>query len=174
MAYATVDDLVPDYVTPAPANAQLLLTRATRRVDQALLCAVYDVDEDGIPTDPDHVTALRDATCEQVAAWVEAGEDGTGASADYSDVQICSVRVELKPPSTRRSGYLDPISALAALRGKSWYRICIVAYPDHPGAGQDGLTGAHPVPAPPCPGADLLDGDAAQPGAVRHRMGGHP
>jgi hypothetical protein len=93
MAYATVDDLVPTYVDPAPANAVLLLARASRLVDQALLCAVYDVDEDGLPTEPSYVTALRDATCEQVAAWVEAGEDGTGASAEYRDVQIGSVRL---------------------------------------------------------------------------------
>ncbi|GHH67612.1 hypothetical protein GCM10017673_14900 [Streptosporangium violaceochromogenes] len=84
MPYATVDDLA-DYVTPPP-NAPLLLARASRVVDQTLLCARYD------PDDPDVQAALREATCEQVAAWVADGtEDGTGASPTYANVSIGSV-----------------------------------------------------------------------------------
>ncbi|MFD1940536.1 hypothetical protein ACFSKW_54685 [Nonomuraea mangrovi] len=93
MAYATIADLVPAYVDPEPADAELLLTRASRLVDGALLTAVYPVDEDGLPTETAHVTALKEATCEQVAAWLEAGETGTGATAEYRDVQIGSVRL---------------------------------------------------------------------------------
>lgn len=84
MPYATVDDLAT-YVTP-PSNAALLLARASRLVDQTLLCARYDVD------DPTVQAALRDATCEQVAAWVADGtEDGTGAAPTYTNVSIGSV-----------------------------------------------------------------------------------
>ena len=74
-----------------------------RAVDQALLTAVYDVDEDGLPTDPDHVAALRDATCEQVAAWEAASEDGTGSSDQFDDVQIGS-DVQLVAPVTVGKG----------------------------------------------------------------------
>ncbi|MFF4412119.1 hypothetical protein ACFYY8_06270 [Streptosporangium sp. NPDC001559] len=84
MTYATVDDLV-GYVSPTPANAALLLTRASRLVGQALLCAVYDPDDVAVQT------ALREATCEQVAAWATAGEDGSGVTPVYSTVTIGSV-----------------------------------------------------------------------------------
>lgn len=84
MAHATVDDLA-GYVATVPSNAPILLERASRSVDQALLCSVYDVD------DADVQTALRAATCEQVAAWLGVGEDGTGASSIYANVKIGSV-----------------------------------------------------------------------------------
>ncbi|MBF8191662.1 hypothetical protein ITP53_39410 [Nonomuraea sp. K274] len=94
MPYATVDDLVPDYMATGPTNAALMLTRASRAVDQALLSAVYPVDDAGLPTEPAHITALREATCEQVAAWVASGtEDGTGAAAQYGQVGIGSVNL---------------------------------------------------------------------------------
>ncbi|MER7206343.1 hypothetical protein ABT340_04690 [Streptosporangium sp. NPDC000239] len=84
MTYATVDDLAA-YLSTPPTNAHLLLTRASRVVDQALLCAVYDPDDAAVQT------ALRDATCEQVAAWATAGEDGSGVTPIYSTVTIGSV-----------------------------------------------------------------------------------
>ncbi|WP_101788651.1 hypothetical protein [Nonomuraea indica] len=114
MAYATVDDLVPTYVSSAPANVELLLTRASRAVDRALLAAVYDVD------DPDVVTALRDATCEQVAAWVEAGETGTGASAEYGDVQIGSVRLARGTRGSSNGGAGGGGSAATRLAPQAW------------------------------------------------------
>ncbi|MEV4457015.1 hypothetical protein [Microbispora sp. NPDC049633] len=90
MAYATADDLT-DYLDPVPDDADLRLTRASRLVDQALLCAVYDVDDTGMPTDQRVIDALRAATCEQVASWVESGETGTGAADGYQSVSIGSV-----------------------------------------------------------------------------------
>ncbi|AYF30611.1 hypothetical protein CSH63_24835 [Micromonospora tulbaghiae] len=61
MAYATITQL-NDKLGRTPSNAQQLLDRASRDVDRALLCAVYD------PQDPAVVTALREATLEQIAA----------------------------------------------------------------------------------------------------------
>ncbi|MGS2641683.1 hypothetical protein [Streptosporangium sp. G12] len=91
MAHATTDDLEP-YVAVVPANAQLLLARASRLVTQATMTAQYAVDDGGLPTDSAVTTALRDATCEQVAAWITDGtEDGTGAAPVYSNVSIGSV-----------------------------------------------------------------------------------
>lgn len=74
MAYATEAELAAYPVTvPAGVNAALLLTRASRDVDRALLCSVYD------PDDPDVIAALRDATCEQVAGNLAVGDTtGTG------------------------------------------------------------------------------------------------
>ncbi|MFY1658574.1 hypothetical protein [Micromonospora sp. WMMD1274] len=61
MAYATITQL-NDKLGRTPSNAQQLLDRASRDVDRALLCAVYDAQ------DPVVVTALREATLEQIAA----------------------------------------------------------------------------------------------------------
>lgn len=71
-AYASVDDL-EDWLGYTPVNAALLLVRASRDVNRALLCAVYDVDDDGLPTSEAHLEALRMATLEQVAGNLGAG-----------------------------------------------------------------------------------------------------
>lgn len=72
MAYATSTDLngVLGYT---PANAQVLLVRASRDIDRALESATYDVDTSGNPTDAVVTVALKDATCEQVAYNLEVG-----------------------------------------------------------------------------------------------------
>lgn len=90
MAYATTDDL-ERYLSPTPPDADLLLTRASRLIDYLLTSAVYEVDDTGMPVDEQVAGALRDATCEQVAAWIMGGEDGTGAASEYASVTIGSV-----------------------------------------------------------------------------------
>ncbi|MGI5162651.1 hypothetical protein [Microbispora sp. CA-102843] len=90
MAYATADDLI-DYLDPVPDDAELRLVRASRVIARAIRTAVYDVDDDGQPTDQKVIDALREATCEQVAAWSEGGETGTGATPQYDNVSIGSV-----------------------------------------------------------------------------------
>lgn len=69
-------------VEEAPAGAATALIRASRAVDQMLLTAVYDVDDDGLPTDTAHAEALRDATCAQAEYAAAAGDPnlvGAGA-----------------------------------------------------------------------------------------------
>lgn len=66
MAYATVDQLT-EHLGRTPVNAEQLLDRASRDVDRALLCSVYDPDDQAV------VDALREATLEQVAANLNAG-----------------------------------------------------------------------------------------------------
>lgn len=97
MAYATPADLAA-LLAPAaaPANAERLLTRASRVIDTAIKCAVYDVDSDGDPTDPAIIAALRDATCEQAAYWIESGAD-EGLPSGYSSVSIGSVSLSGGP-----------------------------------------------------------------------------
>ncbi|MGW4411163.1 hypothetical protein ACWEJ6_44530 [Nonomuraea sp. NPDC004702] len=86
MAYATSSDYATYTGTTAPDGIDLLLARASRLVDQVLLCAVYDVD------DVDVQAALRDATIEQAAAWTASGiEDGTGAATEWANVSIATV-----------------------------------------------------------------------------------
>lgn len=66
-AYATVAELTAK-LGSEPANAQDLLDRASRDVDVALLCKVYDA------TNVDVVAALKDATLEQVAQGLAQGD----------------------------------------------------------------------------------------------------
>lgn len=73
-AYASVTDL-DDHIGRTPVNAAQLLVRASRDVDRALLCAVYDT------TDPVIVAAIKLATLEQVAANLDSGNlTGNGGS----------------------------------------------------------------------------------------------
>jgi hypothetical protein len=72
MAYATVQDLVT-LLGYTPGNAQVLLDRASRDVDRAIQSAVYAVDDDGLPIESTIARALQEATLEQVAYNLEAG-----------------------------------------------------------------------------------------------------
>jgi hypothetical protein len=53
---------------------------------------VYDVDADGMPTDPEVVETLRNATLEQVSWRLDNGED-EGLPIPYGSVAIGSVRL---------------------------------------------------------------------------------
>ncbi|MFF1359643.1 hypothetical protein [Streptomyces sp. NPDC058297] len=59
--YATANQLAAWTRNPAPSDADRLLARASEDIDDALLTAVYCVDDAGMPTDPDVVQALADA-----------------------------------------------------------------------------------------------------------------
>ncbi|WP_431892660.1 hypothetical protein [Micromonospora haikouensis] len=70
--YASVDDLT-ERLGRTPVNAAQLIVRASRDVDRALLCAVYDPDDQAV------VDALREATLEQIATGFDHGDvTGTG------------------------------------------------------------------------------------------------
>jgi hypothetical protein len=74
MAYATVTDLEETLGNGyTPPNAQRLLDRASRDVDRAIQCATYATDTNDLPTDPVVLTALKEATLEQVAYNAEIG-----------------------------------------------------------------------------------------------------
>lgn len=136
-AYATSTDYANKLRAAAPLGVEPLLERASQVVDQALLTAVYPVDDDGLPTEADHIAALRDAVCEQVAAWLQVGEDGTGASGEYQDVQIGSVRLGR---GTSSGGAGGGGSAATRLAPQAWTALQ-----------QAGLTGHGPYTYPRCP-----------------------
>jgi hypothetical protein len=93
-SYATLGDLASYLGEDPPDGAAKLLVRASRRVDSALIGAVYDVDDDDLPTDADVAAALRDAVCAQVEWWDEVGDTtGTGAGGAWSDVTIGKVKL---------------------------------------------------------------------------------
>lgn len=68
----TGEDVLPDDTR--------LLRDASVVVDTILLGAVYDTDEDELPSDPKIRGILRDATCAQ-AAWVRETGGGEGPTA---------------------------------------------------------------------------------------------
>jgi hypothetical protein len=93
-SYATTGDLAGYLGAAPPAGARRLLVQATRRVDELLIAAVYRVDQDGMPTDPDVAAALRNATCAQAAWFEETGdEQGSGIAERYSSVRIGNVQL---------------------------------------------------------------------------------
>jgi hypothetical protein len=80
VSYASTADLsaflTANGMGAAPANAQLLLDRASRLVRSATMTAVYDTDTDGNATDPAVLAALKNATLEHVAVLITMGSDG--------------------------------------------------------------------------------------------------
>ncbi|MFD8611076.1 hypothetical protein [Streptomyces sp. NPDC059631] len=87
--YATPDQLAAYTGQPAPADAERLLTRATRFLDQNVLKACwYDTDDDGMPTAPELRDALQEAVCIQVAWWDEVGDSTGAAGAGWGSVTL--------------------------------------------------------------------------------------
>lgn len=112
-SYATTTDLANWTGTAPPDGAIRSLRRATGIIDDLLITAIYDVDADGLPTDADVIAALRDATCEQVAWWIETGDE-TGAQALYASVSIGSVSLSRGPGASGSSASSSRISPDAA------------------------------------------------------------
>lgn len=84
--YATPDELAshidPDADDPTvPPKARKLIRRASALVSEAISGAVYSTNPQGLPTAPDVLEAVRDATCEQAAAWAAANIDPTAGAA---------------------------------------------------------------------------------------------
>lgn len=89
--YATTADLAKVLHEAPPVDAEVRLRRASAVVDDALFCAVYAVDSDKMPTDPDVAAALNLATCEVVAWWASTGDDGSGAMSSVQSASIAGV-----------------------------------------------------------------------------------
>jgi len=82
---------------PADPEAQRRLNRASRIIDEMIITAIYDVDDDGLPTDTKIADALRDATCAQAEYMASAGDPlGIGATNQISSFSIGSVSVTRK------------------------------------------------------------------------------
>ncbi|MEU8950900.1 hypothetical protein [Streptomyces sp. NPDC048489] len=86
--YATSADYILWSGQAAPAAVDRLLAQASRDVEDALLTAYYCTDADGMPTEPDVIEALRDATCAQVEYQQETGDTGTGAAGRWDSVSL--------------------------------------------------------------------------------------
>ncbi|MFZ3547707.1 hypothetical protein ACODT3_19230 [Streptomyces sp. 4.24] len=106
--YATPEQLAMWMGRPAPDDdAARLLARASEDVDDALLTAVYDVDADGDPTDPQIVAALAAAACAQAEFWLASGDDGTGAGSRWDSVSIGPVALSGRRPGPSDASGLE-------------------------------------------------------------------
>ena len=86
--YATTEQAWP---TDPPANAALLLRTASRLVDVLLTTRRYDVDAEGLPTDPDAVQALQDAAVTIAHELQTTGALDAGSTEQWQSVGIGSV-----------------------------------------------------------------------------------
>jgi hypothetical protein len=75
MAYATTQQLQTYTGATPPADATRLLGRASELIDDHIVTAIYDVDDQGNPTDAKIIAALADATCAQVEHWLAGDEE---------------------------------------------------------------------------------------------------
>lgn len=88
--YADPADFVAYTGSAIPDNITALLRSASILVREATVSAVYDVDDDNLPTDTDILTAMRDATCAHAAALDAASIDplAAGTEAGISSTSI--------------------------------------------------------------------------------------
>lgn len=103
MEYATLEDLArwlglfdalgePDPTQLPPQATERMLSRASAQIQRATVTSVYNADEAGLPEDDDIVDAFRDATCAQVEAWLESGDEH-GTQPTPTSVKIGSVAI---------------------------------------------------------------------------------
>lgn len=105
--YATTIELAEYLRAAPPLDAEDRLRRASAKVDEALLCAVYTVDDDGMPTDDKIVKGLMLATCAVVKWWESIGEDGSGASGQVQSASIAGVSLGYKRGGGNSGGKVD-------------------------------------------------------------------
>lgn len=71
LLYADVADLA-GWVDEVPDDVETYIRLASGKVRTATRSARYDVGPNGLPSDPDVIEAMRDATCAQAALWISA------------------------------------------------------------------------------------------------------
>jgi hypothetical protein len=119
--YATTKQLAESMHEAVPLDAAKRLRDASADLDDLLLCAVYDVDDDGMPTDPDVKEALAEAVCALVQHRLDTGDDdGSGAlqSASIAGVSLGWNRSGKANPSARYGPKVPGILAGVGLLGQ--------------------------------------------------------
>ena len=104
--YATVAEWETYLGDDVPANAEMLLSRASNLIVYATRSAIYKVDEDSLPQDLTLLAALNEATMAQATAWYLNGIDprlgvGNASSASVASKSLggASVTYSMSQPS---------------------------------------------------------------------------
>lgn len=112
----------PTVTIGAPTPIDRLLERASEVIDDAIRTAVYDVDDDELPTDDDVAAALRDATCAQVEFWLASDEEDD-ILGPIQSVTLGGLQVQYGAGTNRQTPlYLAPRAA-RILRSAGLYAI---------------------------------------------------
>lgn len=119
MLHAVPEDL-SRILDSIPANAELLIARASRDVDRVLLCSIYDA------SDPAVIKALREATIEQVAGTLAGGDQhGFGIASTPQSFTIGKISVQGaaggQPPRT--GGLVDQAYAVLQAAGLTGHAV---------------------------------------------------
>lgn len=125
-SYATTTDLADWLRAAPPTDAAKQLRDATRELDYFLRTAIYDVDDDGEPTNAEVTVAFRDACCAVVEWWAETGDPLAAVSA-YGSVSIGSVTLSRTQASGAPASEVLGRRALQILRSCTELRFEVIA-----------------------------------------------
>lgn len=127
-SYATTTQLANFLHAAPPLDAVKLLERATTLLDSDFLkAAVYDVDDDGMPSDADVIAAFAEAACAQVEFWGEVGEE-TDISGPLQGVQLGSVALQFGAGDNRSGPDYYAPKLVRALQNVPGEKLRWIAY----------------------------------------------
>lgn len=117
--YATTTQLANKLQAAPSLDAVRQLAEASKALDDALLTALYDTDDDGMPTDQDVIDAFAEAVCYIIEWWGETGDevgaDGGWTSVSAGPVSLGGRNADSAAAQPIAGGALPP-RAEAALR----------------------------------------------------------
>lgn len=120
ISYATQADLAIWGLTTLPSPADSYLRSATMLVRSATKSAVYDVDENGLPSDPIILRAFNDATCAQVEYWQASGVNPMAGGVTFTDGGQLASRSE----GARAEAFFADSDAFKASRREAAMCLC--------------------------------------------------
>lgn len=131
--YATTTQLANQLQAAPELDSVRQLADASKSLDDALLTALYDTDDEGMPTDADVRAAFAEAVCEIVAWWGETGDE-LGADGGWQSATAGPVSLTRGSDTTTAQpvagGYLPPRAAAALRRlPPDKLRLGVVATP---------------------------------------------
>jgi hypothetical protein len=105
LSYATSTDYAERFRAAPPLGIDRMLRDASERIDDAIMCTIYNVDDQDMPTDEKIREALRAATCEQ-AKWRDSiGDDDTAAL--YQSLSIAGVSMTRATSASGTTAAID-------------------------------------------------------------------
>ncbi|MFM9675772.1 hypothetical protein [Streptomyces brasiliscabiei] len=131
--YATTTQLANKLQAAPELDSVRQLADASKSLDDALLTAIYDTDDEGMPTDPAVIAAFAEAVCEIVSWWSETGDE-LGADGGWQSATAGPVSLTRSSDTTTAQpvagGYLPPRAAAALRRlPPDKLRLGVVATP---------------------------------------------
>lgn len=114
--YATSADYQTYSGQTPPTDIDRQLARASELLDaEVLMCAWYDTDTAGMPTDTTVAAAFSQAACAQVEFWADVGED-VDTSGPVQSVSIGSMSIQYGAGSARLAATTIGTRVYRALR----------------------------------------------------------